>query len=61
MFGHVLNQRQETPLGVKPGIGSQLFVVWVQALDHTGNAKLVVTLCTIQGPMEENTNSNNIT
>ena len=50
MLGHVLYKGEEAALGVVPRIRTQLLVVRLQALDHAGDAELVVSLGTVQGP-----------
>lgn len=56
MFGHVLNQGQEATLGIVPSIGTQLLVVWFQALYHTRNTKLIVAFGTIKSSKNNNNN-----
>lgn len=46
----VLDERQETPLGVEPSVSPQLFVVRLQGLDDPRNAELVVALGAVQSP-----------
>lgn len=53
MFSHVLNERQETPLCVVPGIWSELSLIRLQALNHSGYAELIVTLSTVQSAERE--------
>lgn len=50
VFGHVLQQREETAFGVEPCVRPQLFIVRLQALDDTRDAKVVVPLGTVQCP-----------
>jgi len=50
VLGHVLYEGEEAALGVVPRVRTQLLVVRLQALDHAGDAKLIVTLGTVQGP-----------
>ena len=48
MFRHVLDQRQETPLGVVPRVGAEFLLVRLQAFDHSRYAELVVALGAVQ-------------
>ena len=34
VLGQVLRQAEEASLGVEPGVGAELLVVWLQGLDH---------------------------
>lgn len=47
VLSHVLYERHEVPFGIKPSVYSKLFLIWLQGLDHTWNAKLIVALSTV--------------
>jgi hypothetical protein len=42
VFGHVLNEREEAPLGVEPRVGLDLLGVWLEAFDNPAYAELEV-------------------
>ena len=44
VLAQVLDQGQETSLGIEPGVSAKLLVVRLQALDDSADTKLIVTL-----------------
>lgn len=42
VLGEVLEERQEAALGVEPGLGAELLLHGLKALDHSRDAELVV-------------------
>ena len=48
MLGEIFDEGKETPLGVEPGVRSQLLVVWLKRLDHPRDAELIVALRTVE-------------
>ena len=48
VLGEILDEGKETPLGVEPGVRSQLLVVRLKRLDHPRDAELIVALRTVK-------------
>lgn len=44
MLCQAINKGQEATLGIEPGVCAELGTVWLQALDDSADAKLVVAL-----------------
>ena len=55
VFGHVLYQRQEAALGVEPRVCPELLLVWLQTLDDSRDAELIVTLGAVESPAQQQT------
>ena len=58
VFGQILDEGEETPFGVEPGVGPQLLVVRLQGLDDTRNPELVVALGAVQSACNHSTVGN---
>lgn len=50
LLRQLLQERQEAPLRVEPGVGAELLVVRFQALHHSRDAELVIALGAVQRP-----------